>query len=473
MLLFALYACSTSTEEAPTPPVETPEQARTVPSPTPVAPPKGTPLAALVATSGNALPLLDGDPKTSWRPNGHYANEGVLFRFETPTSIDALTLDSCGQGQGQVSAFIDGSYLDSASFSSEGGRVQLGGRSVRSVFLRVDTWKDGACLGEVHFEGAEVAPPRLVQSAISASSTLEPASAYLPAYLFDAKLDFGWVEGDEGLGIGASIQAEMAHPVEVHAIELWNGYQRSRDHFDKNGRAKRIRVELDGKGFELDVPDTMGPSKIPLPEPTTGKKLVLTILEATPGTKYPDLVLTEARLWDAEGPIAPTAGNDKRHAFGKLTRARGTAVERLVDYLLVSHCEPEKRQLKLRSNSSFVWYEEDEDRSEVFDGAWVFKDSSGAGSRLQLYGRRHRTESDWSPYGTGDVQETVKIAGGKPVFTRVKSIDEPTFTQKTKAIAKAHGRDCTYDYEALKAADAVLVEGSAFTDVLVKDDSRG
>ncbi|MCA9572579.1 MAG: discoidin domain-containing protein, partial [Myxococcales bacterium] len=327
------------------------------------------------------------------------------------------------------------------------------------------------CLGEVRFEGAEVAPPRTVLATVTASSELEPVAAYRSQYLFDSRLDFGWVEGAKDLGVGEWVQAELGRPVEVHALELWNGYQRSEDHFQKNARAKRIAIVTDGGRVEVDVPDTMGPSKLPLPAPVTTGKIRIEILEATPGTKYSDLVLTEARVWDGEGPLAFTTPM-KQMAFGVLTRARGTHLERMIDYLLVSTCSPNK-QLKIRSNSSFVWWVTNAEVSEVFDGAWVFRDSDAKGTGIQLYGRRHRTTEDWSPYGSGGVEETVRVAGGKPVFTRASQVDAATWDKGMAAVQKAYDEPCEMSWAEAKEKDAILVVGDAFTDVLVKDPSRG
>lgn len=483
MLVLSLLACGLlggdSPPSAPVPAEAPKPPAELAPPATSSASTSGTPLAALVATSGNALPLMDHDPKTGWRPHGAQANEGVLFRFEEPTSVTGVSLTRCPESadvNAAYSLYLDGKRLEGGfDFDSDGGKVAFESRRVRSLFLRVEEADDRACLGEVQIDGAEVRAPRTTLAVVTASKTLEPIAAYRPLYLFDGRLDFGWVEGADGLGIGESIRAELPKgPIEVHAIELWNGYQRSPDHFAKNARAKRIAVITDKGRVELDVPDRMGPSKLQLPEPHRTSTLAIEILEATPGSRYEDLVLSEARVWDAEGPLS-FVNFDKAAAFGRLTEARGTAVERLVDTLLVSACDPGARQLKLRSNASFVWWATDpmEDATEVFDGTWVFRGPKDGGTQVQLYGRRHVTTVDWSPYGTTEAEETVRIAGGKPVFTRVKDIDEATYQRKLATIEDAQGGLCDLPYERMKASDALLVEGKAFMDVLVKDGPRG
>jgi hypothetical protein len=471
MFLFALAAC-TQAPDAPAPapaaPASEAKEALDVQLPT------GTPLAALVSTSANAFRLMDGDLKTEWKPHGHKANEGILLRFEEPTAIDGVKLHPCGPGRAEIEGFADGASIGKVTFGAEAGTLAVDHR-VRSVFLRVRSWEESACLGEVQVLGAAIRGPRVVSSRYEASSTLEPIAAYRPDYLFDGRLDFGWVEGAEGLGIGETVGASWKEPVTITAVEIWNGYQRSEDHFAKNARAKRIAVVIGGERMELDVPDTMGPSLLQLPRPVPDAlSITIEILEATPGTRYPDLVLSELRIHDAEGPFTLGSTRYKQQAFGTLNRARGTAIERLVDYSLVSHCAPEERQLKLRSNNSFVYYATDaEGADEVFDGAWVVKGPSGAGTQLQLYGRRHRTERDWTPYGTDNTVSSTRIAGGKPVFTRVSALDQAAFDGIIGKVQETVGPGCTLDYTALKEKDALIGVGASFVDVFVKDDSRG
>lgn len=437
--------------------------------------PPGVHLAALVATSGYALPLMDGDPKTSWRPNGDYADEGVLFRFEQPTTIEGLQVGSCGEAGADFSLYLDGSrHPDTLTMTAAGGELDFSSRAVRSVFLRVDHLEPKACLGEVSFLGTDVRAPRTLPALVTASSTLEPVAAYRPPYLFDGQVDFGWVEGAEGLGIGESVRAQLlGDPLELHAVEIWNGYQRSEDHFQKNGRAARIAIVTDEGRVELDLADRMGSQKLILPQPVETRTVTLEIVEGVPGSRYQDLVLSEARLWDRQGPLQMQQ-DWKRAAFGRLTQARQTALANLVDRLLVDACSPEQRRLKLRSNGSFVWWDAgDMDGSEVFDGTWVFRGPKEGGTELQLFGRRHRTSVDWSAYGSETEEQTIRIGGGKPVFSRVSELDEATFARKLARIEDANGGLCDLSHEELKARDAVLVEGTAFMAVLVRDSSRG
>ena len=68
----------------------------------------------------------------------------------------------------------------------------------------------------------------------------------------------------DGPGIGESVTATFDRPVTVNAVEIWNGYQRSDDHFKKNARAKRISFGAGDKTQEFTLTDAMGPQKLTL-----------------------------------------------------------------------------------------------------------------------------------------------------------------------------------------------------------------
>ena len=174
-------------------------------------------LQALTPTSGaNAAAVLDGDANTGWGPVGDPRDEGLLFRFETPVRMDAVAVAPCTGFAGSLRLDISADGNEVATISARDpvkerplDRAPLPGGEygLRSVFLRIaeqnDT-RDRSCIGKVAFLRGEiplaVRPPRSVPGRVTASSTLAPADAYHPSYLFDGRLDFGWVEGAKGLG---------------------------------------------------------------------------------------------------------------------------------------------------------------------------------------------------------------------------------------------------------------------------------
>ena len=295
---------------------------------------------------------------------------------------------------------------------------------------------------------------------------LAPADAYHPGYLFDGRLDFGWVEGVKGPGLGESMALTFAAPLTITAIEVWNGYQRSDDHFKKNARAKKVTITVDGaEPIELALKDAQGSQKLMLPKPVNTKSLTLTIKEAYPGTKYDDLVLSELRVWDAERPIERASALKNEVGSGPL--------KNFVDKTLRSACQAPGYELeaKFRSNHSFVVYRSADGENgavkEVLDGTWILKD----GKTVELFGRSHRNESSNDPYATPGGKETTSITGGALKVTRVGDLKKPDYdalVTKFTAGPLKWSFDCAQvkNFEKLAAAGAFVVEGRAVTAIL-------
>ncbi len=434
---------------------------------------------ALVPTSGaNAEALLDGKAETGWTPEGDSEGEGILFRFEGEAAIHKVFVQSCGGKRTTLTPFVNG--IDFSQVTVQGKKtpvVTVSSRKVRSLFLRIDETGPGACLAEVSFEAdkpLEVRAPRSLPATAKASSVLAPADAYHPGYLFDGRLDFGWVEGVKGPGLGESMALTFTAPLTITAIEVWNGYQRSEDHFKKNARAKKVTVTVDGaEPIELSLKDAQGSQKLMLPKPVSTKSLTLTIKEAYPGSKYDDLVLSELRVWDAEGPRAITTGDLAERASALKTEVGAGPLKGFVDKTLRSACQVPGYELeaKFRSNHSFVVYRSaDGDNGavkEVLDGTWILKD----GKTVELFGRSHRNESSNDPYATPGGKETTTITGGALKVTRVGDLKKPDYDALVAKFTEGPLKwsfDCAQvkSFEKLAAAGAYVVEGRAVTAIL-------
>ena len=457
-------------------------------------------LQSLVPTSGGkADVLLDGDLETGWSPSGDPGGEGVLLRFEQPEPIDRVQVLLCsGSGAFELVPYVNGTSLSAQRKGREGEEYEIAlsgqNKKIRSLFLRISSAKGVPCLAEVRFhrgrEVLPVKPPRTVSGRVEASSTLKPIDAYHVAYLFDGRTDFGWVEGAKGLGKGESVTLELDEPVEVVALELWNGYQRSRDHFRKNARATRLGLRIDGgDAIPLKVADRMGPQKLKLPKAVKGKTFQLTIEAARRGKRYPDLVMSELRLWDARGPLTVETPDMAERQQALMEQVAGTPLSDVVDRQWVCRCgDMRLTRLKLRTNHTFVWYQdvESEDevetrsQSEVFDGAWVVGKPKPPSAAIKLFGRRHRTSSVFNPYAGNRVRDSVRIGGGNVSVTRLADIDAQEFAELVRRWARgpaadrvdcldlsARGMESTY--EALKGRDAIVLQGKAMTDLMVHD----
>ena len=434
---------------------------------------------ALVPTSGlNAEALLDGKSDTGWKPEGDAEGEGVLFRVETELALTQVLVESCGGKRTALTPFLDGSERSAVTVSGKKTPVlTMSARGVRSVFLRLDEPGLGACLAEVSFVGdkpLDVRAPRSLAATAKASSVLAPADAYHPGYLFDGRLDFGWVEGVKGPGLGESMTLTFAAPVTLTAVELWNGYQRSDDHFKKNARAKKVTLTVDGvEPVELAVKDAQGSQKLLLPKPASTKSLTLTIKEAYPGTKYDDLVLSEMRVWDAEGPRQISTSDLADSAATLKTEVGKGPLKAFVDRTLRAPCKVPGYELeaKFRTNHSFVVYRSGDEETgtvkEVLDGTWIVKDKT-----VELFGRSHRNQTSNDPYERSGGKDTTTIIGGALKVTPVAGLKQADFeallTKFTEGPLK-WSFDCAEvkDLAKLSAAGAFVVEGRAVTAILV------
>ncbi len=449
-----------------------------------------TRLQALSATSGEGVEkVLDGDPATGWSPQGDAEEEGVLLRFEQPLALDGVTLRACtGSPDLSVSLSQNGLLVTSHQpvKAAQPLRLSLTGTETRSVFVRVDSASAGkACLGEIQpllkGQPVVVAPPRQVAGGVVASSVLAPEDAFRAAFLFDSRLDFGWAEGDKGTGKGQSFTLTLEQPVELVALELWNGYQRSEDHFKKNARAKKLAVSVDGgPAVPLAVKDVNGMQRLALPSPQKGREWKVLVEDVYPGKSYPDLVLSELRLVDAKGPLGVRIAAEAARPQALQKRLEGSPLGKLADRAWKNVCgsadDDSQRRLKLRTRGTFVFYEDetfgDSERHEVFDGAWVVKKDAGPWAAVELFGRRQRSEKNWDPYADSANKETVRIAGGTLEVARVEDLGAQEFQKLVAAWSKGvqSGQvQCVkkgaLSYEDLVKRGAFFVRGKALTDL--------
>lgn len=254
-----------------------------------------------------------------------------------------------------------------------------------------------------------IAPAR-VPASISASSTLQPVSAFSPARLFDGRKEFAWAEGNSAnSGEGESISIAFKKPTRVSALRIWNGYQRSNEHFSANARAQRVNIN--GKTYTLS--DESGGQRIALEPAFEGQTLNIAIESVYPGGKYADLVISEILFYDDETPFVPVAKAPTPKAEGALVdllnRRIGNTVNEFADLLT-------RQSLILRSDGTFVMYRSvyggdggDTETAEhtVAEGNW----EQQAANKVKVFGKI---------YNSKDVMEWYKGSSRKE-FTRIFS----------------------------------------------------
>ncbi|QRO02099.1 hypothetical protein JRI60_25355 [Archangium violaceum] len=447
-------------------------------------------LQTLTPTSGTGAELLlDGNPATGWSPEGDPSEEGVLLRFEKPVPLDGVVLRTCtGAPELEAALYLNGAEaMSDEKVGAEEKTLKFARKELRSLFVRLHSTGDAkACLGEVKLlQGGKplaVNAPRTVAGRLEASSVLSPADAYHPGFLFDGRLDFGWAEGSKGPGTGESFTLTLEAPVEVVALELWNGYQRSADHFQKNARAKTVALSVDGGApVSLAVKDANGVQTLKLPAPMKGRVWKLAVEEVYPGKRYPDMVLSELRLVDAQGPLGVRTADAAERQRTLEAGLTGSPLEKVINHRWSGRCITnndinDPRRFKLRTNNTFVYYDnnaaEETSVSEVLDGAWVVKNASGPWASVELFGRRHRSETNWDPYADSTTKDTVRIAGGKLEVARVADLGRQEFEKLVAQWSKGTQADkvrCVGEqgntYDDLVKADAFVVRGTAVTDL--------
>ncbi|MFN4081474.1 MAG: NADase-type glycan-binding domain-containing protein [Saprospiraceae bacterium] len=376
-----------------------------------------------------------------WRTApGTGPDEGLMLYFEEAQrigEIKAYILDST-QREAPLHVYINGAPAGVAAFE-EAFKVQEPNVPVKSLFLRIGSelgattsrpirsTSDMDIEGEVFPRNASFAFSRLelrdpqgdliqpvaparVPASISASSTLQPASAFSPARLFDGRKEFAWAEGNSAnSGEGETIEVAFEKPTRISALRIWNGYQRSNEHFNANARVQKININ--GNTYTLN--DASGSQRIALEPAFEGQKFSMAIESVYPGGKYADLVISEMLFYDDDTPFVPAANAPTPKAEGALVdllnRRIGNTVNEFADLLT-------RQSLILRSDGTFVMYRSvyggdgsDTETAEhtVAEGNW----EQQASNKVRVFGK---------VYNSKDVIEWYKGSSRKE-FTRIFS----------------------------------------------------
>jgi len=454
-------------------------------------------LQALVPTSGSgAEHVLDTDVATGWRPEGDPVDEGLVLRWEKPAAFEHVLVKACpGATPLAIEVQVNGeTYCDpetSPAMEAECGFPEQKARALSIKVVRAGPRPAAACVGTVQLFNngtpLELLAPRSVEGTIQASSVLEPTAAHAPGFLFDGRLDFGWAEGAKGPGLGESLTVTLAAPIELTAIELWNGHQSSPEHFRKNARASRLSLSMDASPpVPLTVKDVSGEQVLKLPRPLKGSTLRVKVDKAKAGPKFPDLVLSELLLVDSQGPFTVRTPELEQQRKQLLAQVAGTGLEKLVDGRWSKRCEAEAyvvRTLKLRGNRSFLFHDvvaetgkNSGEYDETVEGTWIVKKVEAPWATVELLGRRHRFDTELKMVaGEWEFQEveSLRTGSGTLEIARVADLGEQAFQQLVAEWAKGPQRqvvDCVgkpgHTYADLVASEAFFIRGKAVTELL-------
>ncbi|MFW5808336.1 MAG: NADase-type glycan-binding domain-containing protein [Spirochaetota bacterium] len=351
--------------------------------------------------------LFDGDPASEWQTMpGTGPDEGVFLEFESNTMVDHIVINRPANSQANFYTYrlyING--FETQNYPITKGRVMVQ-RLVKSLYLRIVDRAEtappesGACLSEVAFYDAQgrkmtLVPPTAVRGTVSASSSLDPHESYNADFLFDSRRDFGWADGNTRKdGAGEYLKFQFERPVTIDRIKVWNGYQRSVEHFSANERARQVTFGLEGEpGSQYTLKNAREDFIVPS-VPLTGTSFVLKIDSVYPGDKYKDLVISELRFYNGkECFLLETGGMEARKKALLETRTKKAILAKMLDARLHQKInDPDsvtEQSMIIRSNGSFIlwFFEETPDSSTVryADGNWQLV----ANSRIRIFGRIH------------------------------------------------------------------------------------
>ena len=137
------------------------------------------------------------------------------------------------------------------------------------------------------------------QVTVRASSELSPLGSYSygPNYTLDNNLNTAWSEGVKGYGTGQYIEYTFPKTVQLAAVKVANGYQKSKDLHAVNSRIKTARLDFDNnQSHYITFNDVFGWEKFDFPKLFKTRKMRLTITEVYPGKKYQDVLISDIKF---------------------------------------------------------------------------------------------------------------------------------------------------------------------------------
>lgn len=437
---------------------EAPKQAESVsaPSPSPATTDSRPPtyLEGVYATSSSpaheVFDLFDDNPGTGWQTQeGSGPDEGIMIYFQNPIALQSVQVTpEEGSFQGEE-AFMQ-TYVNGAlgSGGKPGDKIDLGKKPVKSLYLRfvktgleqtakrekdgraveIESYPGNAYIGIKELivlndkgESLRLVPPKRQFGNLSASSTLAPDIAYSPANLFDTRKEFGWVEGNKtSAGEGETLNFEFEEPVNITAIQIWNGYQRSSEHFAANARVRNF--EFGSKGGPMTVytlSDSKASQKIKLAAPLKGQGFELKIKNIYPGKKYKDLAISDLVFFDGEQPFIISSKLAEQNRANLRSQIGSSPLAQLFNRRISNLLDDEsgtiiEQSLIIRSDGTFVLYSneilsDDSESQTLADGNWELISADEADATIKIFGRWNNV-SDFADYYRGkSVQNVTRI----------------------------------------------------------------
>ncbi|MGC9523250.1 MAG: NADase-type glycan-binding domain-containing protein [Anaerolineae bacterium] len=139
---------------------------------------------------------------------------------------------------------------------------------------------------------------------VTASSHLpaDTYGTYHPYAAIDGQKETAWVEGVAGSGVGEWLQLSFPESVEVHALNVDIGYDKSADLFAKNNRVREATLHFSGgQAVTVTFDDVRGLQPVSLTDllggPVTTDWVRVTLAAVTPGSRYDDTCIAEIEVY--------------------------------------------------------------------------------------------------------------------------------------------------------------------------------
>lgn len=160
--------------------------------------------------------------------------------------------------------------------------------------------------GYILIDYLEYEPPtdqsqQRVTFSYSASSTLSAQTdiSYGASNLRDGDHSTAWVEGVRGVGCGEAITITASERVSLYGFDIYAGYGKSADIYNKNARVKAMQVYADGANIgEFFLDDVRQMQRVEFSETVYAKEFSFVITEVYYGSMYDDTCISELDiLW--------------------------------------------------------------------------------------------------------------------------------------------------------------------------------
>ncbi len=386
--------------------------------------------ATSTAPGSSVESLFDGNPATIWRTrSGAGPDEGIMLYFQDDQVVSTVeikaTPGSFKSGSGaQMKIYGNGTALATGSPEST---ISLGDKPLKSLFIQflstgnetqttnqdvtMVNYPNDASVGiadiVLHNEKGEalrITSPKGIKGTAVASSTLIPEAAYSTANLFDGRKEFCWVEGNASAGEGETIQLTWNNDpsVGITALQVWNGYQRSDEHFTANARVREIEISGgSAPANSYSLADTKAGQMIQLKEAITGGRCTLKIKSVYPGAKYKDLAISEIVLFQGKTPCVLQTELPAKFQAALLEKTSTSPIARLLDRQIsnqtnIDESATSSQSLLLRSDGTFVVYTSigtsdetvpSEEQATIADGNWELLRTDANSATVKIFGK--------------------------------------------------------------------------------------